>query len=144
MKKVILAALLCAVSVSSIARPLTTEEQAAVEKGMEDVLKDPYSAHYSHGDFPYPDTFIYCGQVNSKNAYGAYTGKKLFSMFIAKNKDNKTIAALVGNIDGDEEITKVTCDSAGYEYPVPKTWAKQINQKRKESGIAPLDKARFY
>lgn len=42
-------------------------------------LKDPESAQF--GDVWTPDTSVFCGYVNSKNALGGYTGKQLFYGF---------------------------------------------------------------
>ncbi|OEJ03917.1 hypothetical protein BHE89_07860 [Shigella sp. FC1967] len=36
--------------------------------------------------------YIYCGLVNAKNSYGAYSGWVVFKSFVTKNAYNKLIA----------------------------------------------------
>lgn len=125
-------------------RPLTDDERISIENSVKENLKDPDSAKFYHGDFPYPDTaMLYCGYVNAKNSYGGYTGKQLFSNFVAINNKGRLVTPVMdyshstGEFYG-QDIIAVSCASAGYDLPVKAKFFKQVNEKRKEHGIPPL------
>lgn len=64
---------------------LTQEQQQAAISVVKESLKDPYSAVFDsevQGYKKVPPALGYtaCGKVNAKNAYGAFTGKKLFAV----------------------------------------------------------------
>ncbi|MFC4593068.1 hypothetical protein [Sphingobium tyrosinilyticum] len=68
--------LLAALPTNVSARPMSLAEKKAVENSVKAELKDPYSAQFKHPALQLSDGegLIYCGLVNSKNSYGAYTG----------------------------------------------------------------------
>ncbi|EBB1131587.1 TPA_asm: hypothetical protein GNB63_001503 [Salmonella enterica subsp. enterica serovar 6,7,14:g,m[p],s:[1,2,7]] len=146
MKNLIVTALIGLCAFSSHARPLTDSEKQAVESSVKEHLKDPDSAKFYHGDFPYPDSsYVYCGQVNAKNSYGGYAGKQLFSNFVAVNKNGVIVAPSLDYSRGsgeqlDQEIISVTCASAGYDIPILRKYFKEVNKSRKENGIPALSK----
>lgn len=79
MKNLIVTALIGLCAFSSHARPLTDSEKQAVESSVKEHLKDPDSAKFYHGDFPYPDSsYVYCGQVNAKIRMGDMRGNNYF------------------------------------------------------------------
>ena len=127
------------------ARPITVDERAAVEDVIREEMKDPEAAKFYHMDFPYPDnTFTYCGYVNGKNSYGAYSGKQLFATFLGKNADGKLIAASfdVNSQTGepvDQSVISTLCASAGYDIPVKKMFFQDVNKNRAEKGIPKLN-----
>jgi hypothetical protein len=64
-----------------IERPVSHAEMMVIKLVMEEKLKDPYSAQYSNVRILGVDkegSDKVCGQVNAKNSYGAYIGKKGF------------------------------------------------------------------
>lgn len=75
---------------SAVASPVPVPQQDAIKHYMDDVLMDPYSAVYYfeiwNGPFP-SGAFTACGKVNSKNEYGAYTGKTPFVAFFTPEKE---------------------------------------------------------
>ena len=63
-------------------------------------LKDPYSAKFSS-----PRAFalsngdtIYCGKVNAKNSYGAYTGSEIY---FVRRSDGVVKTAFIGGLAGE-------------------------------------------
>lgn len=140
MKKAIFI-LLCFISLNIQARPLTASEKSAVEGVILDEMKDPDSAKFYHGDFPYPEAmFTYCGHVNGKNSYGAYTGKQLFAISIFTNEDGRIEAdSLDFNSQTGNPVTQdslaAMCASAGYDLYVKKSFFKEINNNRKKYNI---------
>lgn len=144
MKKLVIVILGFCISIGAVARPLTESERVAVEKAVREEMKDPDSAKFYHGDFPYPDnTFIYCGYVNAKNSYGAYTGKQLFATFVAVNKDKKTVAASFDTnsqtgAPTEPSVLASICANAGYDLPISKLFFKDVNKNRHKFNIPPL------
>ncbi|AZS56806.1 hypothetical protein WCT56_23215 [Pectobacterium parmentieri] len=128
------------------ARDLSPEEIQAVESTVRDEMKDPDAAKFYHGDFPEPEkTYVYCGLVNGKNSYGAYTGKKLFSVFLLKNDKGEYKALSLNHNKStreplSQELISATCASSGYDIKVKKYLVKNINESRKKSGLPPIDK----
>ncbi|WP_440863206.1 hypothetical protein [Symbiopectobacterium purcellii] len=125
-------------------RPITEEEILAVEELVKENLKDPDSVKFYHGDYPYPDkTGIYCGYMNAKNSFGAFTGKQLFSNFVVRNNDGIIVAPTMdfNKLTGeqyDQDIISSNCASAGYDIPVKNKFLKQVNKKRSSEGILNL------
>ena len=79
MKKLILAVALC--TAASSANATTGKEIAWIEKAERYVslsLKDPSSAQFSSKIYRGGGVMVVCGKVNSKNAFGGYTGYKQF------------------------------------------------------------------
>ncbi|SPZ24088.1 Uncharacterised protein [Providencia rettgeri] len=84
---------------------------SAAEKAVASSLYDPYSAKFSDvvvkksADAKLSDFYKVCGQVNSKNPYGAYTGNKPFSMSIMAS-GSKTIKVVEGTLRvGSDDFT---------------------------------------
>ena len=140
MKKAIFI-LLCFISFNIQARPLTASEKSAVENAIVDEMKDPDSAKFYHGDFPYPEsTFTYCGYVNGKNSYGAYSGKQLFAVMIASSPNGKSDAISFDTnrqtgLPVDPDVLSAMCASAGYDIYVKNMFYSDVNKNRKGKGI---------
>lgn len=92
---------------------VTDAKIAAVAEGeVSKTLSDPYSAKFSNvvikKSAKLSDFYKVCGQVNSKNLYGAYTGNKPFSMSIIAS-GSETIKVVEGTlrIGGDDFTSSV-------------------------------------
>jgi hypothetical protein len=106
----------------ALARDLSAPEQKLVAEAVTKDFRDPAAAQFRWlpGDFVSakevtPQT--YCGMVNGKNAYGAYTGFVPFSVFLAV-KDGKVILAAplaVGSSESSEYAVLKTCMDKGID-----------------------------
>ena len=97
-------------------RPATEAEIELVREAMEDRLKDSESARFRNvrvGTGEHKD--VICGDVNSKNSYGAYAG---FTGFMAsifdrdESKGEKDIVVVIG-IDDRYPVTQKMCADKG-------------------------------
>lgn len=82
----------------SASRPLTAAEKTAIKRGFDAELRDPASAQFRLGpDQPKAQagwkSEKYCGLVNAKNAYGGYTGFKVFTIFVKRDANGRIISA---------------------------------------------------
>lgn len=127
------------------ARELTKEEVEAVEIGVGQQLKDPYSAKYTHGSYMFEGRSggVYCGKVNAKNSYGAYIGDRLFAVVFIDTKSDGLLAVPVGSMDSQEAISSL-CASSGYDLRVNKIFKDDVNEERARKGFSKLDDAYFY
>lgn len=129
---------------NAYARALLPEEIAIVESTVKKTLKAPYSAHFEHGDFLETEkNSLYCGLVNAKNSYGAYTGNQLFSVMLMKNDrgEFKALSMDKNFADDkplDQEIIAASCASAGYPVKVKKYLVKNVNKSRERKGLPSL------
>lgn len=85
---------------------LTTEQVAAVQAGVKDALKDPYSAVFGSAKAsPQTDGKLrVCGFVNAKNAMGGYVGNSPY----------------VGTLNGDAFVVEVMGPDALYGFDLCK------------------------
>lgn len=142
MRTLILFLILTSISNSVYSRELENEEKNAVEESIKGDLKDPFSAVFYHGDYPYPDkSHIYCGYYNAKNSYGAFVGKQLFAVMLMKTNDGKHIAPALSGDGRDPSVVDSICASAGYDMPVKKLFFANVNNERNKSGIPKLSKS---
>ncbi|WP_193017310.1 hypothetical protein [Proteus sp. FME41] len=112
-------------------RPLTQEEEITIKAWVSNGLKDGESAKFKLSErvisINNEPEYIYCGLVNAKNSYGAYSGWVVFKSFVTKNAYNKLIALTdVGQKKGVEPAMQIgdgkfyeqvlfdTCTSKGY------------------------------
>lgn len=65
----------------------TPAQQAIIKNAFEDVLVDAKSARFRWPEFI--GTVTYCGWINAKNSFGAYTGWKQYFIFVRTRNDNK-------------------------------------------------------
>jgi len=133
-------------SIAAEARPLTDPEKKAIESTIREEMKDPEAAKFYHGDFPYPNTYMYCGYVNGKNSYGAYAGKQLFAVMVDKNDKGEYFAlsfdySKATGEPTEPEVIATLCANNGYDLPVKKMFYKDVNRERKKKNIPPLNKA---
>jgi hypothetical protein len=72
---------------------------AAMQQIVGGQLKDPMSAQYRnlHQYSGHGDKAVYCGEVNSKNSFGGYTG---FEMFIVDGNSETTLIGQYSPTDG--------------------------------------------
>lgn len=85
--------------------------QAAFKEAVGKELADPYSAHYDWQ--PIKDEVVYCGWVNAKNQFGAYTGYQPFLALFAVNE--KTRKAMVLSAELRPFIVTKMCADKGYQ-----------------------------
>ncbi|RWR50638.1 hypothetical protein EOW65_06710 [Sinirhodobacter ferrireducens] len=96
-------------------RTLTETETARMEDAIRSQLRDPDSAKFSDIVADGNSAMItVCGNVNSKNGYGGYTGKIPFSVFLMPNGDVPSIG------EGDlmfETVMKICADVGVQKAP---------------------------
>lgn len=92
-------------------RDATPKELAAIKTGMETSLKDAGSAKLQNIRFK-GETF--CGLVNAKNSYGAYTGYVPITGMVF-DVDGKKVAAVMGL--SSPEATRSVCEEKGLPLP---------------------------
>ncbi len=118
-----IAFLLClSVAVEShAANDLTSKEKSLIVKSVKRVLKDADSAKFRWMKLPdriNPKIFVeeYCGLVNAKNSYGAYTGFEPFSALVARHS-TRPFEVISVTLSGDglssENIASM-CINSGY------------------------------
>jgi hypothetical protein len=101
-------------------RPLTDQESRFVQDAIKSSLKDPTSAQFEmapivalkHGN----GGFVYCGKVNSRNSYGAYTGFNWFSTTVFPDDKGKFDSIRVNGIEDQSTYGSVgsVCGANGY------------------------------
>tara|TARA_R110002110_G_C13468395_1_gene719662 strand:- start:12561 stop:12983 length:423 start_codon:yes stop_codon:yes gene_type:complete len=115
---------LSGVQSSALARELTTSDQKIVADAIKDRLRDAASAMFKWGALegvvtPADDnssSAIYCGYVNSRNAYGGFVGDTpygIFLMFV----DDAVVSAVVLGLGGARRETNAAyqfCAQNGY------------------------------
>lgn len=74
-------AAIVALLTSAYANSIPPHVQSAVEEHLATQLRDPYSARFTFDDHWGPSPtgrFVFCGTVNAKNGFGAYSGPVMF------------------------------------------------------------------
>lgn len=102
---------------SALARDLTASEQEIVSDAIKDRLRDPASAVFKWGVLegavtPADDnssSAIYCGYVNSRNAYGGFVGDTPYSTFLMF-VDDTVVSAVVLGLGGARRETNAAYD----------------------------------
>jgi hypothetical protein len=86
------------------------EYQVQAKNTMTASLKDPGSAQYqdveAHEVASKPGVYVFCGEVNSKNGFGGYTGYQRFVAAV-------TIAATEDAVSGFDKLWRQFCTGAG-------------------------------
>lgn len=86
---------------------MTPDAKTKFNDAMRNTLKDPFSARY-RGVLVHRDKqgdYVFCGYINSKNSFGAYTGERLF---IAMTEGSIAEASLSdGQLIADNNIRKL-------------------------------------
>ncbi|PCJ68550.1 MAG: hypothetical protein COA62_15515 [Rhodobiaceae bacterium] len=105
------------------ARELTTDEKQVIADTVRGRLRDPASASFKWGNLTgvgnkvdNTASAVYCGYVNSRNAYGGFVGDKPFSSFVML-VDGKVVSAVVLGIGGTRLTTTAEynfCSENGY------------------------------
>lgn len=84
--------------------------QAAIKESVGKQLADPFSAQYDWQ--PVKDDMLYCGWVNAKNSFGAYTGYQPFMvLYFTGNKSGK---AKVVDASMTPTVVSKMCLDKGY------------------------------
>lgn len=101
--------------------PWPSGYQSVIEEYLAGVLKDPYSARYEDtrllGEGWYKTVsrlyvgYVVCSQINAKNSFGAYTGRKLHYFLV---DDGRVIYHIGGNKKDQQSRAYQGCTSAGY------------------------------
>lgn len=115
--RVLIGMLVCALGASGAmsaepkTRPASAKEIAIIRASFEDKLKDADSAKFK-------DVLVYvkpgaepvhslCGQVNSKNSYGAYAGySPFFGVLVPKKPESETIVLIMSM----DEVAAAMCE----------------------------------
>lgn len=98
-------------SVQGQSHPITVAEKNAIIAKMEGELRDPASAVYK---WPRAKNGIYCFWLNSKNAYGGYTGFKPVSVFLNAEPGRPVDVVYLPT---DAASAAKTCQDSGYSMP---------------------------
>jgi len=117
-------AVLSGLSPKASARELTLDEKQVVAEAVRDRLRDPASAEFKWGSIvgeiaPADEnsaSAVYCGYVNSRNAYGGFVGDKPFSTFLMF-VDDVVVSAVVLGLGGGRRETNAAydfCAKKGY------------------------------
>lgn len=113
-------AMLSGLSFTVAARELTADEKQVVADAVRERLRDPSSAMFKWGSIvgeiePADDSSasaIYCGHVNSRNAYGGFVGDKPFGTFLIL-VDDVVVSAVVLGLGGGRRETAAANDFCG-------------------------------
>lgn len=84
--------------------------QTAIKESVGKELADPFSAQYDWQ--PVRDEMLYCGWVNAKNQFGAYTGYKPFMVLYSVG--NKSGKVSVYSADLEPHVVTPMCLQKGY------------------------------
>ncbi len=105
------------ISGQAFARNLTTSEKAMIRNAVSERFFDPDSAKFRWLPMPPAlDGGIYCGSVNAKNRYGAYTGYNAFAVVVEFTKGKIIQAVSVNSItDADPDVYQTLCDEHGFD-----------------------------
>jgi hypothetical protein len=119
---VMVAAALASLVRPALARDLSAPEKKLIAEAVTKDFRDPTAAQFRWLPVGFasekevmPQT--YCGMVNGKNAYGAYTGFVPFSVFLAV-RDGKVILAAplaVGSSESSVYAVLKTCMDKGID-----------------------------
>lgn len=115
MKAAILGLGVVMVSVAVQAAPMSTQQSKAMRNAVTEEFKDPTSAQLRKIELmdgrnaSKPGEGIYCGEVNAKNSYGAYTG---FMPFIAAVLGDEALAINVAQDQDSVVVVRELCRRA--------------------------------
>lgn len=102
-------ALFVAFSVAASSLP-TQAVQSAIKEAVGKKLADPLSAQYDWQ--PAQEGVVYCGWVNAKNQFGAYSGYQPFMVLYVVNEQSGK--AMVSKVDLEDYIVTPMCLRKGY------------------------------
>ena len=108
-----------------------SSEETALKEFVASQFKDPQSTQFQK--ITYKDN-VMCGEVNSKNGYGAYVG---FKRFVAKKQLTEFTGAVeeIGNIGKQNPIQNIVLNLSAINI----LKAVQINIIRASAGLPPKD-----
>lgn len=90
--------------------PFTEGDKATIKDAVGRHLKDPFSAQYE-----WPEVrsgTVYCGFVNAKNAFGAYSGYQPFLVLYYVNQRTKKVVIVQSELTPN--IVGQMCPESGY------------------------------
>lgn len=88
--------------------------KAEVKARMENLLNDPYSAHYTFDIWFGPtktNTYVACGTYNAKNQFGAYTGKQLWQAYV---KGGRVVDLAIAEFPEMVRMLELSCKPSTY------------------------------
>lgn len=107
MKQTILGAAIASFSVLAAAQPAFTIDENKVRTALEDRLKDAESARIRRLQTNKVEgTLHLCGEVNSKNSYGAYVGYEKFYGMVFPRPNGKDLYFVIGVGGASAEMCK--------------------------------------
>ena len=99
------------------ARPLTSSEKALIREAVSDDFLDADSAKFRW--LPLPDHMngsLYCGSVNAKNRFGAYTGYNAFAVVVElKNGKITNPISMTAMREYDADAWRMVCAQRGMD-----------------------------
>ncbi len=90
--------------------PFTETQKSAVSESVGKKLADPFSAKYEWQAVK--SETVYCGMVNAKNQFGAYTGYKPFLVLYYINNKAKNLTVI--KTEMAPEVIMKMCIESGY------------------------------
>jgi hypothetical protein len=100
------------------ARDLTAPEKAMIREAVSDQFLDPDSAKFRW--LPLPAKLnggVYCGSVNAKNGFGAYTGYKPFAVVLEVKGGAVTKAISLTTVrEYDADVWALLCAQKGMDF----------------------------
>lgn len=108
---VLVAAALAITVAQDQGHPISVSEKKAIVAKMEGELRDPASAIYK---WPRARNGIYCFWLNSKNAFGGFTGFKPVSVFLNAEPGRPVDVVYLPT---DDVTAAKTCRDNGYTMP---------------------------
>jgi hypothetical protein len=98
-------------------RTLTPSEKTVIRDAVSERFFDPDSAKFRW--LPLPSKFeggVYCGSVNAKNRFGAYTGYGAFVVIVGLKHGSVTEAGSLTAIrDYDADVYRELCAQKGFD-----------------------------
>lgn len=103
-------------------RPLSVELKKRITDELRLGFLDPEAARFSDivasGDL---EDFMFCGRVNVKNLYGAYTGDTIFQGFVVHEPFEVVVIDFSRTPEGRERVYKA-CEVFGMPLEKPYHW----------------------
>ena len=100
----------CTSSMGYVPAKMTPQDQAMVNTGLRNLLKDPSTAQIEDLRlFTNPKGVrMVCGRVNGKNSFGAYSG---FQVFLVSTAPGLSVNSPITAVGG---LAAIDCSGAGY------------------------------
>lgn len=100
---------------ATAAPDLTAAEKEAISKAFSGILLDDTTARWRWLPPAEGNVITYCGFVNAKNSYGAYTGFRPFMVALVRRTAMASLPTIGAPGSDDEVITIRMCSTRGYD-----------------------------